>query len=380
MNVEKISVFILIDALGWTYLNDSDFAPWLQFRRPLKTILGYSSGAIPSILTGKTPENHGQWNLLYLNKKKSPFRWVKPFKYLPTRCVENRYSRKIINVITKKVTKHEGYFSSYGVPTVMLPYFDLVEKKNIYKTGGIPGCESIFDYWTSKSIKYYSYTYHENDDINIIKILHKNIKEKKSSIHFAYLAEIDSFLHEKCKEKIAVKEKLEVYSQLLHEIFQTATDRYDEVNFFIFSDHGMTPVYHTLDLRKIIESSSLQLGIDYFAVYDSTMARFWAKNDVSKNEILQLLYSCENGTVLNQNMLNEFGLNFTDNRYGDIIYLLNPGTVIAPNFISSYIPSGMHGFHPNDQFSYGSYLSNKGTHTPNSIIDLMSIFKQESSV
>src|SRR5438105_7693893 len=47
----RIHIFVLIDALGWEFLKNKEFLSGiLPYRRPLRTVLGFSSGAIPTIL------------------------------------------------------------------------------------------------------------------------------------------------------------------------------------------------------------------------------------------------------------------------------------------------------------------------------------------
>ena len=59
--VRRLQVFVLIDALGWEIIKDRPFLnAELSFRTPLKTVLGYSSGAIPTILTGLQPAREGR--------------------------------------------------------------------------------------------------------------------------------------------------------------------------------------------------------------------------------------------------------------------------------------------------------------------------------
>src|ERR1700690_3168264 len=61
-----LNLFVLIDALGWPYVQEQDFlSEILPYRYSLRTVLGFSSGAIPTILTGQLPTNTGHWNLFY---------------------------------------------------------------------------------------------------------------------------------------------------------------------------------------------------------------------------------------------------------------------------------------------------------------------------
>jgi len=68
-----IAIYVLIDALGWQYLKDKKFLDdILPHRLPMRTVLGFSSGAIPTILTGVPPAVTGHWNLFYFDPKGSP--------------------------------------------------------------------------------------------------------------------------------------------------------------------------------------------------------------------------------------------------------------------------------------------------------------------
>jgi hypothetical protein len=375
----KVSFYFLIDALGWTYLKEHRFLNDIaQVRLPLRTVLGYSSGAIPSILTGKQPREHGQWNLLFLSPSSSPFRWIKSLTLLPDICLENKWTRRLINILTRRFAKHEGYFSSYGLPTRFLPMFDLVEKKNIYRADGISGNVTIFDFWENENIPYESYSYHTATDKKIIQELKANIQKEKNSVYFAYLAEIDAVLHEHCKEEVYISNVFRRYEKWIREVIETAKHHYDEVSFFVFSDHGMTPVTRSVNLRALAESSGLSLGKDYLAVYDSTMGRFWSLSENASGILSKALRTCLDGHLIEPHEKSELGIDFDNNKYGDLIFLLDPGLVISPNFISSYMPQGMHGFHPDDPFSDGCYMSNVNGYSPRAITDLWSIFTSES--
>src|SRR6185312_15316035 len=92
-----ISICVLIDALGWKILEERKFLDdVLTYRQPLRTVLGFSSGAIPSLLTGRVPSQHGHWNLFYYDPKGSPFSWLRWLHYFPNMLVNHRVSQKLI--------------------------------------------------------------------------------------------------------------------------------------------------------------------------------------------------------------------------------------------------------------------------------------------
>ena len=69
-----VEVFLFIDALGWELVQRTNFmSEKLPFRRKVEMQFGYSSTAIPTILSGKRPSEHGHlgFSALRLNTLRS---------------------------------------------------------------------------------------------------------------------------------------------------------------------------------------------------------------------------------------------------------------------------------------------------------------------
>jgi len=341
----RTSLVVLIDALGWSYLKDRDFMPdILGFRTEVRTVLGFSCGAIPTLLSGLTPAQSGHWNLFYYSPERSPFRWVRLLSPLPNRLLNNRVVRRGVRFISQRLSQFGGYFQIYGVPTELLPYFDICEKEDIYKPGGVPG--SIFDQLKEAGIPYRSYSYHEFSDEGILREASRDLKDRKYDFYFVYLSELDAFLHDWCGDKQRVDKQIDRYSRWLRELYATATQTSGEVDFFVLSDHGMTPKRAGFDLIKEIASLELTVPRDYIGLYDSTMARFWFFNPAAEARIAQRLNALSCGHILDANEKRRFGIDFGDNRFGDAVFLMKPGVVIEPSFWGRLGPAGMHGFDP----------------------------------
>jgi hypothetical protein len=102
---------------------------------------------------------------------------------------------------------------------------------------------------------------------------------------------------------------------------------------------------------------------DYLAVYDSTMARFWFFSDRARAQIVEHLHTVPCGGVLSDDELRELGVLFPDRRYGEVVFLLEPGWLLSNSDFNGngWRPAGMHGYHPDDSYSDGVCLS---THKP----------------
>lgn len=361
-----LSVFVLIDALGWEYIKGGKFlSDWLPVRQPLRTVLGFSSGAIPTILTGELPAVTGHWNLFYYDPKGSPFRWLRFFRFLPDWMLDHRVARKAMKEMGRHLLGMGPAFECHISPR-LLPWFNYVEKRSIYGRGGIGGAQSILDQLAERNIPHHVYSYRDASDTEILERAERDILEGDASFFFLYLSEMDAFLHKHCDYPERVEERLEWYDQGLRKVFNAARRVDPNTTFTVISDHGMTPVREHYDLLQDIEALQLKTPQDYLAVYDSTMARFWFFNDRARNAVHEVLARVRCGRILSEGELRQLGVFFTDQRYGETIFLLNPGWMISRSDFNGpgWAPSGMHGYHPDDPHSDAVFLSNHAPSFP----------------
>lgn len=377
MKRREVTFFFLIDAMGWEWIKDRPFLDdCMVQKQPTKTIFGFSSAAIPSILTGKHPDEHGRWNLLYYSPKTSPFRWTRFLHFLPGPLLENRYTRKLITVLTKKLVKADGYFSGY-VATDKLCLFDICEKYNIYRPGGISESPTIIDYLSESGVSHKAYSYHDYPDAQMFDALRRNLQGELDQVYFAYLPELDAYLHKHADQPALVEKKIDWYEQSIRQIRDMAAARGADVRLFVFSDHGMAPITGHYDLIGELRKHQIDIEKGCLAVFDSTMARFWSDDPKVLDKIRTVLRNCPAGTLMTDEMLKELRVFYPDGRYGQVIFLMEAGTLIYPNLFGSHKPSGMHGFHPDDRHSYGSYLASVPDHNPQTIIDLYQVMRNE---
>lgn len=377
MNSRPVSIFVLVDALGWDYIRTRPFLGGVApYRSELTTILGFSSGAIPAILTGALPVVNGHWHLFYYDPEGSPFRWVRPLAVLPSVLLNNRFSRKAINWMAHRLTRFQGYFYLYAVPVELLPYFNYCEKRNIFRPGGISQGKSIFDILQERKIPFHSYSYHQYKDRDIIQRVMSDLAREDCSFYFLYLNEMDMFLHRHCHQPSKVDEKVALYDRWLRELHQRARALRQDVRMYVFSDHGMVPTTSTYDIWAEIDRLGFQVPGDYVPFYDSTMARFWFFNQRARTAIAAHLESLPCGHILGEAERKEFGLNFSDSRYGEVVFLMKPGCLLVPSFFGKGTPAGMHGFHPSAPYSSGALVATEAPPIPvTSITDMYKLMQ-----
>lgn len=356
---KKAVISILIDALGWEIVKKHDaFSELAPYRIGLRTILGFSSSAVPTVLAGISGDKMERWNSVYYSPSTSPFKWMDWFKWLPEPLKENRYSRFIIRHISRRLAGHKGYFSDFAIPVKFLPQFDLCEKRNIYSPGGLIGNQSIFDDLEKMDKQYRVYSYVKNStDENIFSLVKKDITEGDATIFYLYLCQLDSFLHTHVHEVNKVEEKVRWYEKKVTNLVEHAKTMFDDVVLHIFSDHGMVPIRATVNLIETVSDLGFTEGEDFVAMYDSTMARFWFKNEKCRIETIDMLQKQKCGDIVSEDILRQEGAYFADQRFGEVIFLMKPGLLICPSYMSYTPVQGMHGFSPDDPDMEASYLS-----------------------
>ena len=379
----RVSLCVLIDALGWKVLEDQQFLnDVLVFRQPLKTVLGFSSSAIPSLLTGQSPTQHGHWNLFYYDPVKSPFAWLRGLRHFPDKIVNHRVSQKLIKEAGRHFFHMGPQFECYVKPTLM-PYFNWVERRCIYEPTGISGAPSIFDRLVDSGIPYRAYSYHHWNDKEILELAQNDLEHSDAEFFFVYLCELDAELHAFWAHPERLRSMLTEYETKLRRLCETALRLDPDASIAIFSDHGMAPVTDRYDLMKDVDALGWKMPDDYLVVYDSTMARFWFFNEETRTNVNDCLTNQRCGRILSNEELQELGVYFPDRRYGETIFLLNSGHMFFRSDFHSgnWLPTGMHGYHPNDPYSDAVFLCNRPPVLPlNTIRDIYDYMERTTGV
>ena len=378
-NAPKISIVAFIDALGWEVLKGRRFMEdQLPVRRKLRSVFGFSSACIPSILTGLMPREHLHWSFFYYSPQTSPFKPLRLLGLLPRSLVDRGRVRNLVSKLIKRLYSYTGYFQLYNIPFEHVDKFDYCEKSDLFVPGGINRGKNIFDHLSHAGVPYHVSDWRDSEENNLATL---KSDLNKGEIRFAllYMASMDALLHEVGKESPLVDQKLAWYEAQLKDVLRTASEHYDEVRLFICSDHGMATVHTHIDLMSKIEALGLEFGRDYTATYDSTMGRFWFHNPPARERIIELLEQVPEGRVLPKEELAQLGCDFEGDQYGELIFLMNAGVLIVPSHMGLTPITGMHGYHPDDPDSDASLLSNvEPPNDPRAITDMFHLMRAES--
>jgi len=380
----RISIFVLVDALGWRFAQKHGFmSDVLPFRHEMTTVLGFSSAAIPTVLSGKMPEAHGHWCLFRKRRFGSCFSWAFPVLLLPPVLRENHRTRNAIGAITKNLFNITGYFCLYEVPVSVLPRVDYVERKDLWTPGALSGCRNVFDELRLNAVAYCASGWRNTDEYKLASCV-AGVAESPVQCCFLYLSELDAALHTHGPDSEGARQALVAVGVRIRRLAARAAELYSDVRLFVFSDHGMTAVDGTHDLQSALRQARASGPLkraSFFAFYDSTMARFWTRNKDARCALEEFLGALPYGRVLSEDDKAELGLRFRRNDYGDVIFVMNRGSVIAPSFASSAVPRAMHGFHPSDPDGNACLLAAHELKTPPAHVkDMYAVFLSELGI
>lgn len=353
-----VRVYVFVDALGWKQVERYGFLEdILPYRRKIEMQLGYSCTAIPTILSGKRPNEHGHFAFYDYAPEASPFKAMKylaPFLKPASFWRRGRVRHHLSNII-KRFYGFTGYFQLYSVPVERLPKLDYCEKKDLFVPHGLSPVENIADVWARQKMRYHisNWRLSEEDNFRIARDLFRNGSIDRA---FVYSAAFDALQHDNAGRDEVLAPRVAAYADTIRSIYRALSDSGREFELTVFSDHGMTPLRGTIDAPSALKATGLVWGEDYASAIDATMARFWWLKDGAK-EAVEKAFAGFQGRWLTREEMEYHGIWREDKKFGDAIFLAAPGIQFCPGDMGVKPLNGMHGFDPSDEDSNAAWLS-----------------------
>ena len=354
-----LPLFIMVDACGWEISKDRPFLRGLApNRKKLNSVFGYSSTCVPSILSGRWPDEHHNWCYFVYDPVHSPFAKLRWLRFLPKALTSRRIVRRALTKLVKSRLNFKGYFDLYNIPFQHIHLYDFTEKKSPLQPRGMNRGGNIFDWLEERRISYFVSDPNKTEEENRAALA-AELRAGRIDFAFMYWAGLDGLLHSVGNDAREIGPRLEQYEEWIKDLVRQAASRYDEVRLYVFSDHGMANCDKHVNLMEVIEALPLKFGEDYVAVYDSTMARFWFLKHGVREIIEDRLKKVVEGRIVDDAELKQLRAHFADGRYGELIFLMDEGVLIVPSHMGERPIRAMHGYHPRDPQSYAALFTNQ---------------------
>lgn len=355
-DIRKITIQILLDAFDQNYFSEGK-TPFLcelasdGISGKIKPSLGFANTR-PAIFAGVPPEKSDLFTMFYYSPESSPFRCIRLPRMIGNFPVLGRAVRYAIGKYVRLTTTNSAvkhYATAASIPLNLLRYFDFSEKELAYEENYLgSGIRTIFDILRLKKKEwvYIGWPLYGNDDSKL-DFFKKNVAENEFDFIYLHLSKLDHRGHEYGPRSKQVDNSVRELDSELKEIYQLLRAKYNEINLIVFSDHGMVEVKKTVNISAEIKRGGLILEKNYVMFLDSTMARIWPRNRKAKSTLREILSRLRDGRILDEQDYRDNRIRFPHNKYGELIFLANPGVLISPNFFQGSCPvKGMHGYDP----------------------------------
>jgi hypothetical protein len=349
-------VLYFADAFAWDYLSQTDFMPefWTE-RRPLETVLGYSSTILPCLVSGEPPARTGIWTEYY--------REDRPPHPVAAAIVRSGLLLTPVNLarlVLFRFARKAGLPSAHKlrIPLQFAHHFarhDMDYRK--FPPVDLP-VPTLLDAAREHGLRFFfRYLRHGYDLTAELSGLDRALSTH--DVLFYYDPSIDGHGHRVGPDVAKLAPDLRRIAAFCREVWaRIGTD--DQAHVLLFSDHGMTEIRRSYDLLALLRP--WRIGRDYLVFIDSTFARFWYAGDSVRAGIHDVLRSAP-ARLLSRADQERYGIAFADDRYGQDILVADEAVVFHPSYISptffrtkEYPDRATHGYLPECRSAYGIYL------------------------
>lgn len=361
--MKSLTVFVMLDACRPDYIN-KEITPFLHglasngFSGPVKPTFGFEPDA--AYLAGLYPDEADGGAQFWRKPDESPFEFTRGLPEHLNRLPElpQKIIRKLILWIAKRNSESPN-LSTARIPFHLLNQFSMTMSHHLDHSEFI-NTETLFDL-LRKYEK--SYLFHAAPDYRVTmdSVLNRAKKELFQPVEFAFfhIGNLDRVGHKYGPVSREIAQELAHVDKRLELLYENVKHRFDRINMVIMGDHGMMEVTRHLNLLSQFKKCNLVNGRDFLYILDSTMARFWFYNKAAQDSVTSILSGIAGGRVLTEEDHNFYHLTWPHNRFGDLIFLADPGTLIFPNHFQLNAPvKGMHGYDPESKGQQAALIIN----------------------
>lgn len=372
MSQNKILI-VFIDAFGPDQLARFDeFFAFLPYRKSLHGILGYSSGALPTILTGRTPDAHGRM-CLFSARKDGETSILRPMKWLgllPKVVHERSRVRRVAEKILKKTAKLEGYVALHKVPPELFEWLDMPEREDMFQAGDIGGVPTFLAEARAAGLSVYSAPWQLPEEQRWQHSF-EALKSQMPHLAFLYATALDGIMHREGPNGLGAVDAAECIASNIQRAQEFMASDGSNLTTLVVGDHGMAEVNQYIDPRPMLSRiEKMRLFVD------STMIRAWGTDEELSRLRLEIEKENWPGAWLQGDDLTARDVP-KEGVFGNSMYVLDEGCIFAPSFLGGRV-AGMHGYDTGCSCTKAALASDQPIHDHvKGIEDIASIVRNE---
>jgi hypothetical protein len=330
---------VFVDALGPSQLEAAGGLGGLPHRGRLRGILGYSCGALPTLLTGTPPERHGRMCLFSRAEREgagvlAPLTWL---GLLPRLVHERSKLRRAAAKVLKRTAGLTGYVDLYRVPPELFRWLDLPEREDLFHAERIGGVETFLSVARRAGLRVFAAPWQLPEEERWAHTC-AELRARKPDLAFAYATELDGALHRAGNGSRQAREAARRVTERIERAVEAMRGGGGEVTVVVVGDHGMADIREVVDPRRLVKELR---GTRLFV--DSTMMRFWGEERALEKARERVAAHGLRGRWLDEGALVERRAPVRGAPYGRALFVLGEGALFAPSFVGGAV-RGMHGY------------------------------------
>jgi hypothetical protein len=297
-----LPLFIMIDACGWEIIKTRPqfLAQAAPHRRRLTSVFGYSSTCVPSILSGRWPDEHRNWCYFVYDPKNSPFRSLRWLRWLPPAVTSRRIFRRWLTKFVKRAAQVPGYFDLYNIPFPLHPPLRLHrEEEPAPAQRHESGAEHLRPPRSRSSIPYFVTEPPESRRQNRDRLNRRHRTSERIDFAFHVLGRPRRPAASRRQQvPRGAREAAASMSSGSADVLAAARQHYREVTPARLQRPRHGELRRAARPQGPDRPAPLRMGKDYAVVYDSTMARFWFFNDQAREAVIAALEAGAQGRIM----------------------------------------------------------------------------------
>ena len=368
---EKVLV-LFVDAFGPEQLKRfGERLSFLPHQKSLEGILGYSSGAIPTILTGQPPSVHGRMCLFTERPEHersilSPLTWL---GLLPRIVHERPQVRRVVERALARTAGLTGYVALHKVPPEHFRWLDLPERDDMFHADAVGGARTFLADARDAGLSVYASPW-QLPEAQRWRHAHRELKRIQPDLAFLYAAELDGVMHSEGSTGERALDAMDRIATQLARARELMAEDGSNLTTLLVGDHGMADVHTDVDPRPVLARlGSMRLFVD------ATMARFWGSDAELDRARVEIEREGWQGRWLDERNLRDKHVPMTGAPYGKAMFVLDEGALFVPNFLGGHV-AGMHGYDLGTHSSKAALASDHPVGEGlNAIVDLASVVR-----
>jgi hypothetical protein len=341
-----------VDALGPSQLARMGPLGAARHTGKLDGILGYSCAALPTLLTGTTPEHHGRMCLFSRREEGmpgilSPLAWL---GLLPRVLHERGPVRRAAASLLSRVEKLSGYVALYKIPPSAFRWLDIPEREDLFSARAIGGQRTFLSRAREHGLSVYSPEWRRPEEERW-EAARESMRRDPADLTFLYFTDLDGTLHREGNDSQAARNVGKRTAERIDTAARLLGRGGDDTLVLVVGDHGMADVRRTVDPRPLTaRATSARVFVD------STMLRVWGTPE-ERNALRGSLERARiGGSWLESDDLARRHAPVRGAPFGDAVFVLEEGTIFAPSFVGGAM-KGMHGYDVGTPSSHAAIAS-----------------------